>query len=76
MRASLDPCANQCKDPKPHIQTIHRTNPAAENFMADVTQQIDAISKQADEELAAVATIAQSSSSASNTSAPRAASRA
>jgi phenylalanyl-tRNA synthetase alpha chain len=50
---------NQCKDRKPQIQTIGKTQRAAEKFMADVTEQIETISRQADEELAAVATVAQ-----------------
>jgi phenylalanyl-tRNA synthetase alpha chain len=56
---ALTPARNQCKDRKPQIQTIRITNPAAENFMADITEQIDATLREAGEELATVANPAQ-----------------
>jgi phenylalanyl-tRNA synthetase alpha chain len=57
---ALTPARNHCKDPKPQDQSKLKTHPAAENFtMADVSQQIEDVSRQADEELAAVARVEQ-----------------
>jgi phenylalanyl-tRNA synthetase alpha chain len=50
---------NQCKDRRPQVQIIGTTYQAAEYFMADVLEQIDAVSQQADQELAAIANPAQ-----------------